>query len=563
MYFIPQFDIALSTRVTSNEVTIPASVIGTKALTLSPTGYASTMTSIQVIKNDVVVTAPYTVVAGDRIRVSGITSAVNETPTYIGILIADVGYLVFGANTRSAASTDTVPLAKYTNPLAPIASPYVPNTPNNRILILTPATNAVAAFTLEPTVAGPGPQDGNAYVFAPDTLRGVVQRVDTSGTVVHSMNVNSPLNVSYTPTYSPEPDTTTRTLITSPLTGVVSIFNGQTHQFEYSFEVDSPYAVAGIGTNVAEEFFFWVVSRNINRVSLYKYYDGMVTREFYFDLNAGCLPTNLVVDGANNAYVVCPGTDQVVKVFADGVTPPVYLNLTANSRPTNIVINEFKTHAYVMCSNAATTAVITLTTNAIAVLNTQKYLSCGAIANGRLYVGSIYSPVFGYYPLTSDTTFGSYVSLSTAYKLIEGMTLNTDRSQIYVLVQHEDAPSLIAPIDKAPDGLQAVYSHVSADLVPNTVVTYQNLAISGLDATSTFRVPSMASAQMWRNGANNFNSAAINNGDTLQVRVTVPANGLPVSIPLMYTGGAILFVIDETPAVIADPIRVAGWMRGG
>lgn len=561
MHYIPQFNVNISTQVTSNALLIEG-VTGSKTVTLSPSGYTATLTSPQLIKNGSPVTSPTTVVNGDTIAIRGTTSATYDADAFAAVLIQDIGYFVFGVRNRQNPTTDSVPINTYTEPLAPF-DPYTGTVPNNRILFLNPVSNAISPYVLA-DVAGTGPQnDGQPYVFAPNYTDDIVQRVALDGSVVQSISGEGPYSVAYTPTYSPATDTPTHTLITAPIENKVRVYHGATHTFEYEVVVDSPYGVAGIGTANVNEYGFWVTSKDSDLVSYFHYNGTTCSKVFETALETGSKPTSLVVDGANNAYVTCVGTDKIAKVFLDGTTATVYMNLSAGSKPTSITINDFKTHAYVFCSNVSTIAIITLSSNALTIVSAQKYLSCGVIANSRIYVGSIYANVFGYYPLTSDTSIGAYVSLSTSYRLIEGMTTNLDRTQIYVLVQHEDAPSLIAPVDKTPDGLLGIYTEYVEDLVGGTVIQFPTLGINGLDAASTIRVPSMASAQIWRNGSNVFTSASFSNADTLQVRTTVPANGLPTSIPLMFTGGGILFNVQEYVEVVSNPLRVSGWMRGG
>lgn len=562
MHFIPQFNVNISTQVTSNALTIPNTVTGSKTVTLSPSGYAATFTTPQLLKNGSVVASPTTVVAGDTIAIRGTTGATYEAAYFAAVLIQDVGYFAFGAINRQNPTTDSVPLSKYTEPLAPF-DPYTGITPNNRILFLDPSSNAITPFALA-NVAGQGPQnDGLPYIFAPNYVDDVVQRINTSGEVVQSVAGEGPYSVAYSPIYSPATDTPTHTLITAPKENKVRVYHGNSHTFEYEVSVNSPYGVAGTGTANASEYGFWVTSRDTDKVSYFKYSGSSATLQFETTLEAGSLPTALVVDGSNCAYVVCTGTDKIAKVFLDGTTPTFYMNLTAGSKPTNITINEFKTHAYVFCSNSTQLPVITLTTNAVTILSAQKYLSCGVVANSRLYVGSIYSNVFGYYPLTSDTAIGAYVSLSTSYRLIEGMTLNLDRTQIYVLVQHEDNPTLITSLDKTPDGLPTVLTHYAETLVAGTVVNFESQLVSGLDASTVFRLPSYASANVVRNGTASGTAVVMSNSDTFNIRNTIPANGLPVSMPLMFTGGYIVLNTSLQEEVLTRALRVAGYMRGG
>lgn len=565
MYFIPQVNVPISTQVTSNALVIPA-ITGTKTVTLSPSGYATTFTGTQLLKNGEVVSSPTTVVTGDNIAIRGTTSATYEAAFFAAVLIQDIGYFIFGAINRQNPTTDTVPLGVLWNPLTPFEY-YNGASPNNRLLSVSSA-NVITSYNLN-DVAGTGPQnDGLSYLFASDMPADKVRRVGTDGTVVQSISAEGPYSVAYTPIYASVANTVTHTLVVSPRDNKIRIYNGNTHALEHELNVDSPYGVAGTGSSVAGTYGFWVTQHEHERLHRVSYYESVggaaPTVKFYWDLEENTLPASVEVDSANNAHVCCIGTSKIAKIPFDGVTAPTYIVLTANSVPSHISVNAARTHAYVLQANVNTISIITLATNAVNVVSALKHLTCSVVANNRLYVGSLYSGTLGYYPLTSNTVLGTYTSLSTSYRLIEGMVTDTAKTTVYVLVQHEDSPSLIAPLDKAPDGLTAVLTYTASSLTAGAQLVSATQNIVGMDTAATFRVPNMASGNIIRNGTASSTAVSISNGDTLAIRHTVPAGGLPVSMPLLYAGGYVMFnsEIESVPPATSR-IRVAGYMRGG
>jgi hypothetical protein len=543
-------------------------------ITLSPVGYSDTMLSPTIRKNNVITTSPFLAINGDVITVSGTSNNTNNSASFVTVKFGDKALSVFGIITEALQTSGSPDNSTLSNPLFMLD--YTPVSPNNRILELNAETAALTNTYSLTDPAGAGPLgDGLPYILASDHPEDKVRRVSESGQTVQVLNIPKPFSIARTPTLSPASDTVSRAIVCDPLNDRVRIINGATFAVEHVVDVGAgPYYAVGLPTTDPNTYSFWVSCRDSDRVERWLFNGTSVVLDLAVTLTPGSGPSGIEADSFGNAYVVCTTSKQVAIVYADGVTATQYrtfgispIGFGLPQVPLSIVKMPYGNYDFFYIFDYGSSGTCwRLTTPGLAChafvgpWQVDRLLTVGS----NLYAGSTRNGILTKYLLVEDgnaTSFpsGPTVVVLTETKQIEGLSASVDGSKVYVLVQHEDAPST-GNMDLTPNSL---YDYIINNASAGVRVTSNPQMISGItDSNSTvLHVHGILSTSFVKNGVDsNLAQVSVQNNDIIALSATAPDPFLSVFTPVLYDGGFAMFNIFMLSVA---RIRVAGYMRGG
>ena len=555
----PSINVPISSIIESQPVTLTG-LSGEIGIAIGSNSSIDNISGVSIVRNGINTNSKFAQASnGDTISIRG-----TAPSTYNTVVFSSVD---FGGEVTSvfAIVTEPDPASKVADPdyigLPPnqLFSDYTQVNPNNKFKIIDTFNDAVSSSNLV-TVGQPDPSitgNGNDYVLCADMLNDKLHKVDVvDGIVVQSFSIPSPYGVSYTPTSSNTSNTITHTLVTSPDSNSVYVIDGSTDSIIHQVAVGSnPTGIQGAHSSTKNSFGFWVCCTDADRVEYWKYTSGVsLAREYYYTLEEGSKPFDVILHDNGDAIVSCLGTHKVVLCPVGGNGALSYIELN-NSSPWSLCKDG--NYIYVACSDSSYIDVIELTTSNVTSMEVMYNPSHVCIAAGKLYVGSFNSGILNSYVMNTPTTLGSPVELSTG-RLLFGLSSNLDQSYVYALALYNDSPERLA----FPDNTPSQFTPASkVNITPETLVTSDTLTVNGINAgPALIKVPDIFNMTILVNGVDVGTEASVSNGDTIAFMLVSPVQSQDIFIPIVGEGFATSFIVFMEPGANS---RVAGWMHGG
>lgn len=505
-----------------------------------------------------------TVNPGDMLQARGNAPSGYQTAAYGHIIVDYVGYVPFGVMTKQDPSNTVLDPNYADEPQSGFFDGYSPSSPQNKLLTVNTSDNSASATNLG-VVTSPDPAtigDGKDYLFAADYPGNRLHRIDpATGTVVHTINVNKPFGLAYSPTETPVEDEPAMVLVSSPADGKVYVFDETYTLTAEATTGAGPHGVCGERSEVQGDYGFWVACADADRVEHWYYTNGVaLVRDFYYTLEAGAKPYDVSLDADGNAWVTCLGTDKVAKCPAAGGGTVEYFNV--GESPWGISVGD--THAYVACASGDVVSAVQLADGAVTNMPVFTNPTHVEKVGNSLYVGSFNFGTLADYPLTTSTSLGTKQDIPSSQRMFEGIVGSFDAANLFALNQHNDLTERTALTDLQPDAMTFIsQSNVGA----GEQSTSNTITVADVDSSVSVYAPGgvdgILDVGLNVNGSASSIPAVVDEQDTIAATVTTPTDTTAIPrlyIPIFYPGGVSVWVVSMTPG---EKERVAGWIQGG
>jgi hypothetical protein len=543
-------NVGLSQPVESNELSFD-DIDGVLVVELGPAGTNTTLLDADIKKNGVSVGLSTTIANYDSIKITGTSAHSHSTPSFASLLVQDRFITTY------ACMTVQIDSDRIWGSLDPTESFSYTPAPNSGRLHKVNADNSVSI--MPETAVGFA---DSSYLIMSRYLDDQLVHYSVADQTAHTMSVQRPWAVTYSPTETPSQNINTHVIVARHAIDTqlnsVAIFSGINGQL--LFEYDSPdntkvMAVAGCTSASDTSFRFWMACFD-GKVYLMEFDTNFNTMTIVFTCDIGNvrIPNHISVSN-NDAYVSTPtqgGNHAVVKLsYADGsatVFPVDGIPMQSAFRGTDLYIC-LQDKSQVAVLRNSTISYVGVIPNPTHCLVINDFLYVGSANVGNLVKYTVNSPLV----LSAPTTIGNF------YRIL-GMVADGD--SVYVSNAYADMPITASYLDRSPNNLSAGQQNVITSALNQTA----SITLEGIENPSNIHVPIMYNAGLSKNGIGHKTSESYVNGDVFKLSYTHNTLPIDVYIPIVWDRGVSVWILDYVPPTSNSggtvPVRIGGRIKG-